>query len=54
MLGGQLPDPAGAVAEHFGDGVEIVDYYHAGQHLWDVARALQADDPAATAAWAAP
>jgi hypothetical protein len=41
-------------AEQFGDRVEIVDYYHASQHLWDVARALQPDDPAAVAAWARP
>jgi hypothetical protein len=41
-------------AEHFGDRVEIVDYYHASQHLWDVARALHPDDPAAQAAWAGP
>jgi hypothetical protein len=41
-------------AEQFGDRVEIVDYYHASQHLWEVARALQPDDPAAVAAWARP
>jgi hypothetical protein len=41
-------------AEHFGARVEIVDYYHAAQHLWDVARALHPDDPARAAAWAAP
>jgi hypothetical protein len=41
-------------AEHFGDRVEIVDFYHASQHLWEVARALFPDDPAAQAAWARP
>lgn len=41
-------------AEQFGDRVEIVDYYHASQHLWDVARALHPDDPTAQAAWARP
>ncbi len=41
-------------AEHFGDRVEIVDFYHASQHLWDVARALYPDDPPAQAAWAHP
>lgn len=41
-------------AEHFGDRVEIVDYYHASQHLWDVARALHPENPLAQAAWAAP
>lgn len=41
-------------AEHFGDRIEIVDYYHASQHLWEVARALHPDDPTAQAAWARP
>lgn len=41
-------------AEHFGDRIEIVDYYHASQHLWDLARARAPDDPAAVAAWARP
>jgi hypothetical protein len=41
-------------AEHFGDRIENADYYHASQHLWDVARALHPDDPAAVAAWARP
>ena len=41
-------------AEHFGERIEIVDYYHAAEHLWDVARALHPDAPAAAAAWAAP
>jgi len=41
-------------AEQFGDRIEIVDYYHASQHLWDVARALHPDDPSTVAAWARP
>ena len=41
-------------AEQFGDRVEIVDYYHASQHLWDVARAVHPDDSTAQAAWARP
>ena len=41
-------------AEHFGDRVEIVDYYHASQHLWDLARALHPADLTAVAAWARP
>jgi hypothetical protein len=41
-------------AEQFGDRIEIVDYYHASQHLWDVARALHPDDPLGQAAWARP
>src|SRR5918997_2459458 len=41
-------------AEHFGACVEILDYYHASQHLWEVARALFGRDaPEAVAAWAA-
>lgn len=34
-------------AEHFGDRVEIVDWYHACQHLWAVAKALWGDTPRA-------
>jgi hypothetical protein len=41
-------------AEHFGARVEIVDFYHAAEHLWALARALHPDDPAAQAARAAP
>jgi len=38
-------------AEHFGERTEIVDYFHASEHLWAVARALFGEGPAATA-WA--
>jgi hypothetical protein len=41
-------------AEHFGACVEILDYYHAGQHLWELARALFGRDAPEAAAWAAP
>jgi hypothetical protein len=37
--------------EHFGQRVEILDYYHACEHLWTVAKALF-DDPAAVRTWA--
>jgi hypothetical protein len=37
--------------EHFGHRVEILDYYHACEHLWTVAKALF-DDPAAVRDWA--
>ena len=40
--------------EHFGACVEILDYYHASQHLWEVARALFGRDTPEAAAWAAP
>lgn len=37
--------------EHFGTRVEIVDFYHASEHLWTVAKALYGETPAA-AVWA--
>ena len=33
---------------------EVLDFYHASQHLWDMARALHGDDAAATAQWVEP
>jgi hypothetical protein len=33
---------------------EVLDFYHASQHLWDLGRALHGDDEAATAKWFAP
>jgi hypothetical protein len=27
-------------AEHFGERIEIVDYYHATEHIWTVAKAV--------------
>ena len=38
--------------EQFPGAVQIVDEYHARQHVWDVARAAFVDDPAARGAWA--
>jgi hypothetical protein len=38
-------------AEHFGERIEIVDFYHASEHLWTVAKALFGDTKEA-AAWA--
>jgi hypothetical protein len=41
-------------AEHFGDRTEVVDFYHAAQHLWELAQALHGrDSPAAAGAAAA-
>jgi len=38
-------------AEHFGERIEIVDFYHASEHVWGLAHALYgADTPAAAAA----
>ena len=33
---------------------ELLDFYHASQHLWDLGRALHADDEAASARWVEP
>jgi hypothetical protein len=38
-------------AEHFSGTVEIVDLYHARQHLWDVARALYPNQAVPQKAW---
>jgi hypothetical protein len=39
------------VHQHFPGSVEIVDLYHARQHLWDVARKLYPNEPAKQKAW---
>lgn len=36
---------------HFPGAIHIVDLYHARQHLWEVARLLYPNDPAAQKAW---
>ena len=33
---------------------EVLDFYHASQHLWDLGRALHGQDEAATARWVEP
>ncbi len=38
--------------EHFGARTEVVDFYHACEHIWTVARALAGADAAAAKAWA--
>ena len=38
-------------AEHFPSAIQIVDLYHARQHLWDVARKLHPYDEASQKAW---
>ena len=51
VLGDGAPWIWNLAAEHFGRRVEIVDWYHASEHLWAAARALHgAGTPAA--AWA--
>ncbi|MBA0085673.1 MAG: ISKra4 family transposase, partial [Acidobacteria bacterium Pan2503] len=37
--------------EHFPSAVQIVDLYHARQHLWELARQLYPQDPANQRAW---
>jgi hypothetical protein len=39
------------VALHFPEAIQIVDLYHARQHLWEVARKLYADDAGKQKAW---
>lgn len=39
-------------AEHFGERLEIVDFYHASQHLWEVAHTVYGVGSAAARAWA--
>lgn len=39
-------------ADHFGERTEVVDFYHASQHLWAVARALCGDGTPEAATWA--
>jgi Uncharacterised protein family (UPF0236) len=39
------------VAEHFPDAIQIVDLYHARQHLWEVARQLYPHEEGKQKAW---
>jgi hypothetical protein len=39
-------------ADHFGTRTEVVDFYHASAHLWEVARALHGTGTPEAAAWA--
>ena len=41
-----------AAAEQFGDRIEIVDWYHASEHVWAIARAVFGDGTAAAQSWA--
>jgi hypothetical protein len=41
-------------AEHFGERTEVVDWWHASQHLWAVATALHGEGTAAARAWVQP
>ncbi len=53
VLGDGAPWIWGLAAEHFGaERTEIVDYWHATEHIWTVARALLGEDPDAVGVWA--
>jgi hypothetical protein len=52
VLGDGAPWIWGLAAEHFGRRTEIVDWYHASEHLWTVAKALHGAGTPAAAAWA--
>ena len=51
ILGDGAPWIWHLAADQFGERVEIVDFYHASEHLWMVAKALFGDTPAKVA-WA--
>ena len=42
------------VQNRFGREVELLDFYHASQHLWAVAEALFPDSPEQARSWAEP
>ena len=52
VLGDGAPWIWGLAAEHFGRRTEIVDWYHASEHLWAAAKALHGEGTAEAAAWA--
>jgi hypothetical protein len=39
-------------AEHFGERIEIIDYYHATEHVWALANAFYGEGSARAQAWA--
>lgn len=39
-------------ADHFGERIEIIDFYHASEHLWKVAKALHGEGTEAAKTWA--
>jgi hypothetical protein len=51
VLGDGAPWIWKLAAEHFGRHTEIVDFYHASEHLWTLAHALH-EEEAAASAWA--
>ena len=51
VLGDGAPWIWSLAAEHFGRRTEILDWYHATEHLWTLARALHGDGTPAARAW---
>jgi len=52
VLGDGAPWIWNLVTEHFPEAVQIVDLYHAKEHVWDVAHAVFGGATAAATAWA--
>ena len=52
VLGDGAPWIGNLAAEHFPGAVQIVDLYHAKEHVWDVAQAVFGCGTAAASAWA--
>jgi hypothetical protein len=42
------------VADRWRGATEVLDFYHASQHVWDLGRALHGEDETATKAWVEP
>ena len=53
VIGDGAPWIWNLAAEHFPGAVQIVDLYHAKEHVWDVAQAVFGSGTARAAAWAA-
>ena len=54
VIGDGAPWIWNLAAEHFPGAIQIVDLYHAKEHVWDVAKAVFGAGTAAAAAWATP
>lgn len=52
VLGDGAPWIWTLAAEHFGERVEIVDFYHAAEHVWAIAHALYGEGSVLAARWA--
>jgi len=52
VVGDGAPWIGNLAAEHFGERTEVVDCYHASEHLWEVAHTLHGTDTTEAAAWA--